>query len=172
MVSLSRTIAKDGRREKRNHILNAWKQLSRHETFVFNKLLMGSFRIGVSQTLLVRALAEATNMEASVIAHRLMGKWNPSETNFNKLILDENTNDTASRPYPFYLAYPIEGHISELGEPHQWLVEWKWDGIRSQIIFRNDELFIWTRGEDLATEKFPELHALKNFLPAGTGSRW
>jgi DNA ligase-1 len=154
--------------EKRKHILNAWKQLNRFETFVFNKLLMGSFRIGVSQTLVVRALAEATNIESSVIAHRLMGKWDPEKTEFDKLIFDENKNDTASRPYPFYLAYPIEGHVSELGAPQDWLVEWKWDGIRSQIIFRNNELFIWTRGEDLATEKFPELHALKDFLPDGT----
>ena len=81
--------------EKRNHILKAWMQLSRYETFVFNKLMMGSFRIGVSQTLLVRALAEATGLESSIVSHRLMGKWNPSETSFDKLILEENTNDSA-----------------------------------------------------------------------------
>jgi DNA ligase-1 len=154
--------------EKRNHILSAWKQLTRYETFVFNKLLMGSFRIGVSQTLVVRALAEALKMDASVVAHRLMGKWNPVQADFDLLLLNENKNDLASRPYPFYLAYPIEGPVDNLGSPDEWMVEWKWDGIRSQIIYRNEELFIWTRGEDLATEKFPELHALKNFLPAGT----
>ncbi|MDQ3016261.1 MAG: ATP-dependent DNA ligase [Bacteroidota bacterium] len=154
--------------EKRNHITCAWKQLSRHETFVFNKLMMGSFRIGVSQTLVVRALAEATHLEPSVMAHRLMGKWLPTETSYEELILHENKNDDASQPYPFYLAYAIEGPVSNLGDPNDWLAEWKWDGIRSQVIFRSGELFIWTRGEDLATDKFPELNILKTWLPEGT----
>jgi len=154
--------------EKRIHIINAWQQLSQHEIFVFNKLLMGSFRIGVSQTLVVRAIAEAAKLESSSVAHRLMGKWLPADTTYNKLIFNEDENDNASRPYPFYLAYAIENDISELGDVNDWLAEWKWDGIRSQIIFRNNELFIWTRGEELATEKFPELHILKNMLPEGT----
>ncbi|WP_138480309.1 ATP-dependent DNA ligase [Dyadobacter bucti] len=154
--------------EKRTHILNAWAQLSKHETFVFNKLLMGSFRIGVSQTLVVRALAEATETDSNVIAHRIMGQWDPSQTTFEQLILDKGENDNASRPYPFFLAYPIEGDISGLGNPEDWFAEWKWDGIRSQIIYRNNELFIWTRGEELSTDKFPELHFLSSVLPNGT----
>ncbi|MCE7063542.1 ATP-dependent DNA ligase [Dyadobacter sp. CY343] len=154
--------------EKHAHIVNAWAQLSQHETFVFNKLLMGSFRIGVSQTLVVRALAEATETDSNVIAHRVMGQWEPQSTTFKKLILDKGENDNASRPYPYYLAYQIEGDVSDLGEPADWFAEWKWDGIRSQIIHRNNELFIWTRGEELSTEKFPELHFLAEILPNGT----
>jgi DNA ligase-1 len=154
--------------EKRNHITSAWKQLSQHEIFVFNKLLGGSFRIGVSQTLVVRAVAEATQMEAPVIAHRIMGKWTPSEISFDELIHLENQHDDASRPYPFFLAYAMESDVYALGDPGDWFAEWKWDGIRSQIIFRQGELFIWTRGEDLATDKFPELQVLKLWLPEGT----
>src|SRR5687768_168406 len=154
--------------EKKEHILNAWQRLTRHEIFVFNKLLMGSFRIGVSQTLVVRAIAEATQMESNVIAHRIMGKWLPADTSFEELISHEDQNDDASRPYPFFLAYPIESDISELGDVHDFFVEWKWDGIRSQIIYRKSELFIWTRGEELSTNKFPELHFLKSLLPEGT----
>lgn len=154
--------------EKRRHITHAWQQLSQHETFVFNKLLMGSFRIGVSQTLVVRALAEATDTDANVIAHRVMGQWDPADTTFEQLILDKGENDNASRPYPFFLAYPIEGDVAGLGDASDWFVEWKWDGIRSQIIYRNKELFIWTRGEELSTEKFPELHFLSDVLPDGT----
>jgi DNA ligase-1 len=154
--------------QKRGHITQAWMQLSQHETFVFNKLLMGSFRIGVSQTLVVRALAEATETDSNVIAHRVMGQWDPLETTFERLILDKGENDNASRPYPFFLAYPIEGDVAELGEAGDWFAEWKWDGIRSQIIYRNKELFIWTRGEELSTEKFPELHFLGEVLPDGT----
>lgn len=88
--------------QKRDHISQAWMQLSQHETFVFNKLLMGSFRIGVSQTLVVRALAEATETDSNVIAHRVMGQWDPSGTTFEQLILDKGENDNASRPYPFF----------------------------------------------------------------------
>jgi DNA ligase-1 len=154
--------------EKREHIEQAWRQLTQFEIFVFNKLIMGSFRIGVSQTLVVRAIAEALNMESNVIAHRVMGKWLPADTTFDNLMRSDSTNDNASQPYPFFLAYPIDGDVSGLGNAEDWFAEWKWDGIRSQIIFRNDELFIWTRGEDLATEKFPELHALKSYLPNGT----
>ena len=154
--------------EKELKVIEAWKQLTQHEIFVFNKLLMGSFRIGVSQTLVVRAIAEAAKVEAGNIAHRLMGNWSPFTTSFQELIHSEDENDNASRPYPFYLAYAIEKDISELGEVADWTVEWKWDGIRSQIILRNNELFIWTRGEELATDKFPELHIFKTLLPNGT----
>ena len=98
--------------EKKVKIVEAWLQLTQHEIFVFNKLLMGSFRIGVSQTLVIRAIAEATKVEPAIIAHRIMGNWKPAEINFDDLIRKEWENDNASRPYPFYLAYPIEGDIS------------------------------------------------------------
>lgn len=152
---------------KKEHVVNAWKQLTRHEIFVFNKLLAGSFRIGVSQTLVVRAIAEATDVAPNIIAHRIMGKWLPSGTSYDELIYVQNQNDDASRPYPFYLAYAIDDDVSSLGNPADFFAEWKWDGIRSQIIHRNNELFIWTRGEELSTEKFPELHILKSLLPQG-----
>ena len=154
--------------EKKEHITRAWKQLTPHEIFVFNKLIMGSFRIGVSQTLVVRAIAEATETDKNSIAHRIMGKWSPLDTSFESLIFLENQADISSRPYPFFLAYAIESDISQLGDPSEWFAEWKWDGIRSQIILREGELYIWTRGEDLATEKFPELQALQTWLPDGT----
>lgn len=154
--------------EKRMHITSAWRQLGQHEQFVFNKLLMGSFRIGVSQTLVIRALAETTGLEASIVAHRLMGDWLPQRVSYQQLLFGENRNDNASKPYPFYLAYSLEGDIADLGNPAEWQAEWKWDGIRSQVVYRDGELFTWTRGEELSTEKFPELHVLRNFLPGGT----
>ena len=154
--------------QKKDLIIEAWRELSPFEIFVFNKLLMGSFRIGVSQTLVIRAIAEAVGLEPAVITHRVMGRWDPFETTFHGLVQAENGKDQDSRPYPFYLAYSIEGPVSGLGEPQDWLAEWKWDGIRSQLIWRNGELYIWSRGEELVTDKFPELHAAKNRLPEGT----
>lgn len=151
--------------QKKELITNAWMQLSQYEIFVFNKLLMGSFRIGVSQTLVLRSISEITNMTSSIISHRVMGTWNPAEVTWQNLIHSENIRDQSSRPYPFYLCYSIEDKLEELGDPSEWFAEWKWDGIRSQIILRDREMFIWSRGEELITEKFPELNKLKEILP-------
>ncbi|MGB4400797.1 MAG: ATP-dependent DNA ligase [Daejeonella sp.] len=154
--------------EKKKFILNAWMQLSAFEIFVFNKLLMGSFRIGVSQTLVTRAIAEISESTPAIISHRLMGSWEPGSTSYKELIHQENPADELSKPYPFYLSYAIQGTVDDLGEHHKWFVEWKWDGIRSQMIYRNGELYIWSRGEELITDKFPELLILKDHLPEGT----
>ena len=154
--------------EKKTFLVNAWRQLSPYEVFVFNKLLMGSLRIGVSQTLVIRAIGEAVGQDAAVISHRIMGKWDPLVVTFHDLIQAENSGDELSKPYPFYLAYAIEGELEDLGEANAWFSEWKWDGIRSQLIVRKSQLFIWSRGEELVTDKFPELHALKNRLEDGT----
>jgi DNA ligase-1 len=153
--------------EKRKLITDAWKELSPYEIFVFNKLLMGSFRIGVSQTLVVRAIALATETEPAVIAHRVMGSWDPYEITYDDLIHADNSGDQSSKPYPFYLAYAIEGELEDLGLSEEWFAEWKWDGIRSQIIHRNDEMYIWSRGEELITDKFPEFIDAKKSLPQG-----
>jgi len=154
--------------EKKCFILEAWNNLSGFEVFVFNKLLMGSLRIGVSQTLVIRAIAEVSGTDPSVMAHRIMGNWDPYTTSFSELVFAENPRDEISRPYPFFLAYAVEGGVETLGDPAGWMAEWKWDGIRAQVIVRKGELFIWSRGEELVTGKFPELHVLKDLLPDGT----
>ncbi|MEO7988938.1 MAG: ATP-dependent DNA ligase [Chryseolinea sp.] len=154
--------------EKKQFILAAWEHFSPHEIFVFNKLIMGSFRIGVSQTLVVRAVSESIQQDPALITHRIMGDWDPFKTTFNELILGENANDQLSKPYPFYLAYAIEGSVDALGNPDDWFAEWKWDGIRAQIIFRNHVIYIWSRGEELVTDKFPELKIFSTLVPDGT----
>ncbi len=150
-------------------MLQGWAQLeSTTEKFVFNKLLSGSFRIGVSQQLMVNALAKVSGASPSVIAHRISGKWNPATITFNELLIDENNVADHSKPYPFYLAYPLEDAVETLGNIDEWQVEWKWDGIRGQIIKRNDHLFVWSRGEELMTDKFPEYNLFEQALPNGT----
>lgn len=148
-------------------VLDAWKEMSHTERFVFNKLITGGFRIGVSQKIMVNALAKTVNLEPSVIAHRISGNWDPSTISFEELLSEQTLHTDFSKPYPFYLAYALEENIEELGDTQQWQAEWKWDGIRGQIIKRNNELFVWSRGEELMTEKFPEYHALQNVLPNG-----
>ena len=154
--------------EKKEAIAAAWQQLGTRERFVFNKLMSASFRIGVSGTLVINALAKHYHTDAQVMSHRLSGNWDPQHITFRELITGEHVDTDASKPYPFYLAYPLEEEISNLGEPTDWQAEWKWDGIRGQIIKRKGEIFVWSRGEELMTDKFPEYASLKHLLPDGT----
>ncbi|RFZ82795.1 ATP-dependent DNA ligase [Mucilaginibacter terrenus] len=172
------TLAVKTEDEKKQWLLNSWAMLDNQERFVFNKLLTGSFRVGVSQNLVVKALADVTGIEAPALTHRIMGSWMPEDYTFEQLVQEQHAGDDISRPYPFFLAYPIQetsdkGKTADeiehsLGAAQDWQAEWKWDGIRAQMIKRDGQIFIWSRGEDLATEKFPELHPFLNALPDGT----
>lgn len=172
-VSLSAIIQKLVMMEKQEEavkkeaVISTWMQMDKDERFVFNKLLTGNFRIGVSQKMIVNALAKTTNLEPNVIAHRISGNWDPSLTSFEDLLSEKAAQSDSSKPYPFYLAYALDEDVHALGDETGWQAEWKWDGIRGQMIKRNDELFVWSRGEELMTEKFPEYHSLKNLLPDG-----
>jgi len=161
------SIEKEDESVRKEFILRSWQTMTQAERFVFNKLITGNFRIGVSQNTMVNALAKTSKLESSIIAHRISGNWDPVTTNFSDLLSELAVTTDYSKPYPFYLAYAIEDEVNTLGEPNEWQAEWKWDGIRGQIIKRNHELFVWSRGEELMTEKFPEYHALKNHLPNG-----
>ena len=153
---------------QREEILAAWHQMDNAQRFVWNKLITGGFRVGVSQKLVTRALARFSGIDEAVIAHRLMGNWEPNEEYFAQ-ILSANTEDAdISRLYPFYLAYALDEDIDKLGDVRQWQAEWKWDGIRAQVIKREGQVFIWSRGEELVTEKYPEIQAAVAGLPDGT----
>lgn len=154
--------------KKKEYLQTNWLALNYYERFVFTKLITGSFRIGVSQKLMTRALSIATKIDEDVLAYKIMGNWDPLNTSFENLILKENEEDFLSKPYPFYLAYAIDRDVEELGDASQWSVEHKWDGIRSQVIVRNKELFVWTRGEELVTDKYPEFKKLIGVIPSGT----
>jgi DNA ligase-1 len=154
--------------EKKRYLHENWLALNYYERFVFTKLITGSFRIGVSQKLMTRALSNAENVDEDILAYKLMGNWNPSKISFQELILDEKSGDYLSKPYPFYLAYPIEGKVSTLGNVDKWSVEHKWDGIRSQTIIRDNQIFVWSRGEELVTDKYPEFQSLVGVIPNGT----
>lgn len=164
--------------DKRRWLQDSWSQMDQQERFVFNKILTGSFRVGVSANLIIKALAEISGLETSVLAHRLMGNWDPYTFSYEQLMQAEDGSEDISRPYPFFLAYAIQETSDQsktaqeveeaLGPPGHWQAEWKWDGIRAQAIYRGGEIFIWSRGEELSTEKFPELHDFLRELPEGT----
>ena len=153
--------------DRKAFLLNAWNSLDAGERFAFNKLITGAFRIGVSQKTIINALSELTGISSNILSHRVAGNWFPDDLSFNQLIFEDRIHTDISQPYPFYLAYPVEGDVSNLGSENEWQAEWKWDGIRGQVIIRKNELFVWSRGEELITDKFPEFQILKNNLPDG-----
>ncbi len=153
---------------QKRSILDAWAAMDRTQRFVWNKLISGSFRVGVSQQLVTRAIAKVSGVDAAIIAHRLMGDWEPTPAFFEQLRTLESGDDDHSRPYPFCLAHALEAEPGSLGAVADWQAEWKWDGIRSQLIRRKGDTFLWTRGEELVTDRYPELATLGAFLPEGT----
>jgi DNA ligase-1 len=153
---------------QREVLVGAWRELDRRERFVWNKLITGSFRVGASQRLVIRALAEVSRVEEGVIAHRLMGAWDPTPEFFQRLIAPDTRDAEVSRPYPFFLAHPLEAEPASLGELQEWIAEWKWDGIRAQLIRRSGRTFLWSRGEELLAGRFPEVEETGGLLPEGT----
>ena len=162
------TLPKLEEAERRALVCDAWERLGPTERFVFNKLLTGGFRMGVSAKLMTRALAQATGIAEPELAHRLMGDWQPGRATWESLVLAPDPGEAASRPYPFYLAYQLDDPLESLGDPADWAAEWKWDGIRGQLILREGQHFVWSRGEELMTDRFPEFAGARDFLPDGT----
>ncbi|WP_423822665.1 ATP-dependent DNA ligase [Salinisphaera sp. SPP-AMP-43] len=158
--------------QQKARLFSYWRELPTEARFTLNKLLTGAFRVGVSRRLVTRALAEVADIEPARVAHRLMGRWQPTPEFFERLVDPADRGEDAAQPYPFFLASPIENAsieaVSDLGPVSEWQAEWKWDGIRAQIIRRAGECHIWSRGEDLMEGRFPELESAAAALPEGS----
>ncbi len=151
-------------------VVGAWSRMNYSQRLIYNKLITGAFRVGVSQLLVTRALSQLSDLPTDILAHRLMGGWTPSADFFRELLDPQLDSDETpiARPFPFHLAHQLDFPADDLGPVSGWQAEWKWDGIRSQIIKRQDEVFIWSRGEELITERFPEIENAARELPNGT----
>ncbi len=155
---------------QREVITNIWRQTTARTRLVIMKLITGAFRVGVSKRLVTRAIATQSGISADVVSHRLMGNWKPTPA-FYRMLVDPNVQDTtASQPYPFCLAHPID--IAQgpqtLGSCDDYIAEWKWDGIRGQVIRRAEQTFVWSRGEELMENRWPEIESAAEALPNGT----
>ena len=167
--------------ELRTRLLSYWDELDWSERFLLTKLIGGGFRVGVARQLVVRALAEVAGVDHKRIAQRMVG-WTdsqqaPGAARYLRLIAPETTDDENAAtphesdlglPYPFFLAHPLQADPATLGAPSEWVIEWKWDGIRAQLVKRGGRVWLWSRGEDLITDRFPELASLGAALPDGT----
>lgn len=163
-------------------IRSYWQELDWAGRFLLAKLIGGGFRVGVSRLLVTRALAEHAGLDPKVVAQRMMGftamvadgSARPDATRYAALLSHEDAagDGDAGQPYPFFLAHQVELPLARfeerLGRPSDWLVEWKYDGIRGQLVKRRGEVWLWSRGEELVTDRFPEVVALARELPDGT----
>src|ERR1051326_6415649 len=179
--------------DPREITLRAWRELNARQRFIFHKLVSGNFRVGAAKRLVVRGLAAVSGIDPAVMEHRLLGRWEPTAAGFLALWCKERHETDLARPYPFFLASPIENlaaggraqpaenfadgdsqaaaaklPVIGLGDPREWQVEWKWDGIRAQLIRRGGQAIIWSRGEAIVTHQFPEIAGVGAALPDGT----
>jgi DNA ligase-1 len=168
MATTIEPLASASVEEKKSIIRGAWRRLRREEMVVWHKLITGGFRVGVARTLVARALAEIAGVDAATMAHRLMGLSVTTPQVYQALLAPGDAADDPTRPYPFFLASPLEGVVDDLGHVDDWCAEWKWDGMRAQLIRRGSVRALWTRGEELATDAFPELVDAAESLPDGT----
>ena len=166
-----RTLPEQARRDL---LVQTWRELNAGERLVWNKLITGNFRVGVARTLVIRALASSVQIEPAVMAHRVLGAWKPTADDFARLIDRGSETFELARPYPFFLASPLElkvkrgEDLAALGDFQDWIAEWKWDGIRAQLIRRGGETLLWSRGDEMITDSFPEIIEAGNHLPDGT----
>ncbi len=151
-------------------VMELWRATSPAQRLVMMKLITGSFRVGVSKSLVTRAIAQQFGITADVVSHRLMGQWKPTADFFEALVDPAGADTLPSQPYPFCLAHPIDVDKGpeSLGDASEYVAEWKWDGIRGQVIRRRGQTFIWSRGEELMENRWPEIEAAGEWLPAGT----
>ncbi|MBU6354463.1 MAG: ATP-dependent DNA ligase, partial [Cyanobacteria bacterium REEB498] len=155
--------------EQAEAVRACWASCPPEQLLLVNKLLSGGFRVGVSTGLVTRGLARSAGLEEAVLAHRLMGGFEPSAAALEQLLAPGQQEEVlAARPYPFFLASPLDPAVLQQGDPSQWQLEWKWDGIRGQLIHRRAGCSLWSRGEELINDAFPELIALAASLPEGT----
>jgi DNA ligase-1 len=153
--------------EQQQRVKAWWRALPYRISFLLNKLLTGSLRVGVSRSLVTRALSETLARPRPEIERALIGTWEPTAAFWNALH-EGRAGDHAAQPYPFYLASPLEGAAEALGAREEWLAEWKWDGIRGQIVRRCGQVELWSRGEEIITDRFPDIVEVARHLPEGT----
>ncbi len=150
---------------RRATVVSGWRALRFDERLLFNKLLTGALRVGVSQRLVQQALAEMSGIEIARIAQRMLAAWTPTPEFLRDLLTVEALPGDRQQPYPFFLASPLENETATLGEIGDWRLEWKWDGIRLQLIRRAGEVALWSRGEERLDGRFPEIESAAVTLP-------
>jgi len=154
------SLSKMDDKRKEKSIKFAWSTLNSSDRFLFNKLITGGFRVSISQKTIVLALAKYLDIEEHIIAYKLLGNWTPDKTTFDQLLLSVDPTAQSSKPYPFYFPHQLNIELEQIRDLKDWYAEYKWDGIRGQLIKRNNNIYLWSREEELITHQFPEFSSL------------
>ncbi|MBS7806651.1 ATP-dependent DNA ligase [Variovorax sp. PCZ-1] len=165
-----------------------WREMDALSRFLLIKLIGGGFRVGVSKLLVTRALAAHAQLDAKIVAQRLMGYTDGKHLSGDAITLkfialcaedtpgNGSNHSNSGQPYPFFLAHGLPptaaqdaaSLLTELGDVRDWQTEWKYDGIRAQIVKRAGAVHVWSRGEELMNGRFPEIESIATQLPDGT----
>ena len=162
-----KSLSKMDEEGKKAGIIEAWELLDANGRYIFNKLITGGFRTTYPQILLTTAISKYTGRNIAIIADRLMSNWRAKDVSFDQLFLEPNAIDQYIASYPFLSAHYLEDDPKELGDPNDWKAEYKWDGIRVQVIKRNETIWVWTKNQELISQKTPELNECFVQLPEG-----
>lgn len=162
------TLKKLSDEEKKARFHSWWESYDETVLFLIHKCFSGSLRVGVSKNLIIQALAKVAGVDKETMSFRLMGDYVPTPQYYNNLLVQDVTIERKSKPYPYFLASPVETPEEEFSNWEEWCVEWKWDGIRCQVVKRDGEVFLWSRGEELINESFPDVVKQAELLPEGT----
>lgn len=154
--------------EKKVRFRSWWESFDETTLFLIHKCFSGALRFGVSKNLIIQALAKVAGVDKETMSFRLMGDYIPTPQYYRSLLVHDVTIERVSKPYPYFLASPVEKPEEEFSSWNEWCVEWKWDGIRSQLVKRNGEVFLWSRGEELINDSFPDILKQAEQLPDGT----
>ena len=162
------TLKKHTDEEKKLKLHAWWRDFDESTLFLIHKCFTGGLRIGVSKNLIIQAMAQVANVDKETMSFRLMGDYEPTVESYKSLMGEDVTIERKSKPYPFFLASQVETPEEEFSHWNDWCVEWKWDGIRCQVVKRDGDVFLWSRGEELINESFPEVLRQGALLPEGT----
>jgi DNA ligase 1 len=153
---------------QKEKMISLWRRLNSTERYILNKIVTGTFHIDISPLLVIKAISCFCGLNESIISYRLAGNWVPSAGFFNLLCAPDVAAPAIYNACPFQNAIMLNQKVEELGKISQWLAEWNWNGIRSQIIKRENEVFMWSQEQDFLNDSFPELYELGSSLPDGT----
>jgi DNA ligase 1 len=162
------TLKSLSQEEIKHKLFSWWSAYDEQVLFLIHKCFSGNLRMGVSKNLLIDAMSQVAGIDKETMSFRLMGDYRPTPQFYNNLLVQDITIERKSKPYPYFLASPVEKPEEVFEHWEDWCVEWKWDGIRAQVIKRDGEVFVWSRGEELINDSFPDVVQQAMLLPDGT----
>ncbi|QDK34366.1 cisplatin damage response ATP-dependent DNA ligase [Sphingomonas sp. IC081] len=131
-------------------------RLDADQRYALLKLATGAMRIGISARLAKTAFAQAFDVAVEDVEEHWHGQQPPYAALFDWAAHGAQAPSTEDLPLfrPFMLAHPLEAAELDLSD---YAAEWKWDGIRVQVVRVNGETRVYSRSGDDISGSFPEI---------------